>query len=188
MPNIAGVPASWYETPGIASPKPVCAAFFLGTGGAFFSQAWSSLADKVKATGVNVGVYDYTDYPTAQDWLQQCAKAGLPVAVAGYSAGVVAATIIQTEMPVDLLISVAASTYEGANNRPVAPTTRRSHLFWGPDDWSNACVHGCGYDETTYVPMLGGIWLLSHIFVPTSQVVTNGVLAEFAKLQGASSD
>lgn len=163
----------------------ICSAFFLGMGGLPFSLSWNALASKVEATGVSVYVFDYTDYAQAARWLQQCALSGYKTAVAGYSAGVTSATLIQQQMPVDLLISVAASTYDGANNHPVAKTTRRSHLFYGTDAFSDACRDDA-YDEKTLVTAGLGIYLLSHLLIPVQKIVIDGVLAEFAELRGSS--
>lgn len=183
-PNCAGVPDNWEPAAPVKNISPVSAAFFLGMGGYTFSMPFASIADRVKETGVGVGVYQYTDYAAAQQWLETCARAGAKIALCGFSAGVTAATYLQTLMPCDLLISVAASTYDGSNNHlRNRANTKRARLFYGDDAWSSAGRHD-DYDTYTHVTAAWGIYLVSHLLIPAQSIVINGVLDEFARLRG----
>lgn len=200
MPNCAGVPPTDEEIAAAiktnaeqrarvaALSVPVYAAFFLGQlsfdalAGYPFSAAFAAIADKVRAQGVTVAVFNYTDYASAETWLKECAEDGGRIAAVGYSRGVEAATLIQTLMPVDLLISIAASTLV-SDNRPVA-LAKDSTLYAGTDFLSSACQRGYGYRNVVHVTAGFGIPVWSHLNIPASPIVINGVLDELAKLKG----
>lgn len=155
----------------------VHAVFFLGQGGYAFSMPIVGIADKAKALGVETQVLPYSDY------LKATFPSNKKIALIGYSLGVSAATYIQQHHKVDLLICIAASTL--AENYPVNKSdTKRSILYMGTDFLSSAGMHD-GYDEIRHVEAGFGIPVLSHLLVPTTSSVTNGVIAELTKLQGS---
>jgi hypothetical protein len=159
----------------------IAAALFLGQGGWLTCFPFAALAERVRATGVNVQTFLYTEPDTAARWFTSL-PTGTRFATCGYSLGVTAATLTQEFFEVDLLISVAASTYARDNNRPVRhPQTKRSRLFYGHDAFSSAGRHD-GYNETTDVGT-PDLWVASHLSIQALPIVINGVLAEFAKLQ-----
>lgn len=169
---------------------PVAAVFYLGQGGYAFSMAWAALAEKVKATGVDVAIYPYTQSAEGARWLTgRDFYTGVKhkLAACGYSLGVSAATFLQASdgtlggIGLDLLISVAPSTL--ADNFLVNHNkTKRSRVFRGTDFLSSAGLHD-GYDEVTNVTAGFGVPVWSHLMLPASSIVIDGVLAEFAKLQ-----
>jgi hypothetical protein len=166
----------------------VSAAFFLGQFGYPFSMPFAAIAERVRATGVTTAIFQYTDYAEGARWLTSRIAAGDKVAAAGYSLGVGTAKYLQASdgtlggVPLDLLLCVAASTYAVAPAAVNPNKTKRSRLFYGDDAFSCGDRHG-GYDETTHVPIAGGVWLVSHLLLPSSPIVINGVLAELAKLE-----
>jgi hypothetical protein len=169
---------------------PIAAVFFLGQGGYLFSSSWALLAERVKATGVDVAVYPYTQSAEGARWLtgrDYYTGKKHKLAACGYSLGVSAATFLQASngtlggIGLDLLVSVAPSTL--ADNFLVNHNkTERSVLFYGTDFLSSAGQHD-GYDAKFPVTAGFGVPVFSHLMLPASPVVINGVLAEFASLQ-----
>ena len=76
---------------------------------------------------------------------------------------------------------MAASTL-GANHPVNRKTTKRSVLYYGTDFLSSAGRHD-GYDDTVAVTAGFGIPVWSHLNIPASPIVIDGVLGELAKLQ-----
>jgi hypothetical protein len=138
---------------------------------------FAAVADRARAQGVEVDIFDYTDVGKADFALQTHAKR----AVIGYSLGCTTATYLQTFMKVDLLVSIAASTL-GENHLVSRLNSRRSVLYRGTDFLSSAGLHD-GYDRVVDVTAGFGIPVWSHLNIPTNPIVINGVLAELAKLQ-----
>jgi hypothetical protein len=159
---------------------PVYAAFFMGQFGYAFSMPFAAIASQAKAKGIEIDVFQYTDLWKAESALQEYTKR----AVVGYSLGVTAATYLQTQMKVDPLLSIAASTLAGDNNHIVDhANTKRSILYRGTDFLSSAGLHD-GYDEVINVTAGWGIPVWSHLNIPANPTVINGVLSELAKLKG----
>jgi hypothetical protein len=161
---------------------PVYAAFFMGQFGYAFSMPFAAIASQAKAKGIEIDVFAYTDIWKAKDALHDHAYA--KCAVVGYSLGVTTATYLQTQMRVDLLLSIAASTLAGDNNHLVNhANTKRSILYRGTDFLSSAGLHD-GYDEVINVTAGWGIPVWSHLNIPANPTVIDGVLGELAKLKG----
>jgi hypothetical protein len=161
---------------------PVFAAFFLGQGGYAFSLPFAAIAEKARAQGVNVHVYDYTDIYRAETELD-LARGITKTALIGYSLGVTSATWLQSRKPYDLVISIAPSTLAGNNNERIDhDNAKRSILYRGTDFLSSAGLHD-DYDKVINVTAGFGIPVLSHLRIPAESIVIDGVLAELAKLQ-----
>lgn len=157
----------------------VFTACFMGQGGLAFSWPVKTISDTLVAKGIGSWLYQYTDFARAIDDLN-AVRGQSKLAVVGYSRGVEAATLVQSKMPVDLLISIAPSTLV-PDNLPVSKTTKRSVLIYGSDFLSSDGQHG-GYDEKIFVPAAWGIPVLSHLVLPW--LVINDVVNEVAKLKG----
>jgi hypothetical protein len=184
MANCAGVPSSWQPYNLSSLPKPPCAAFFMGQGGYLFSSSFAAIADMAKAQGIITEVFEYTQYETARDWLGKAGGAGNKTAVIGYSLGCSAATYLQRLMTLDLVICIAESTL--ADNWPInKQLTKRSVLYYGTDFLSSAGQHD-GFDTKFPVSAGWGIPGLSHLLVPSTDIVVNGVLKELGALKTQS--
>jgi hypothetical protein len=161
--------------------SPVFAAFFLGQVGWAFSSAFGSIASVARERGIGAWVYDYGEIDRARADIG--ALHGLSkIALVGYSLGCTAATYLQTQMRVDLVVSVAASTL-GENHRINRVNTKRSVLYRGTDFLSSAGLHD-GYDEVVNVTAGWSIPIFSHLLIPANPIVIDGILAELAKLKG----
>lgn len=161
----------------------VYAAFFLGQGGYAFSMPFSAIRTLANQRELAfTDVFSYDALAAAIDEIAGWREKGSKIALIGYSLGVTTATYLQTTMPVDLLISIAASTL--AENHTVnKANTKRSVLYRGTDFLSSAGAHD-GYDEVINVTAGFGIPILSHLLIPNNPIVINGVLDELAKLKG----
>ena len=184
MANCAGVPDSYFEerAAAVTAPAPVYAAFFMGQGGYVFSSGFADIANKASARGIIADVFAYSDVSAAQRCLDRARQNKSKRALIGYSLGCTTATYLQTLMPVDLVICIAESTL-GDNHIINKTNTKRSVLYRGTDFLSSAGLHD-GFDEVVNVGAGLGIPVLSHLLVPSTQTVVNGVLAELAKLKG----
>lgn len=165
----------------VAAPAPY-AAFFLGQFSWLFSLSFGSIGERARASGFEVDIVSYSDYAAVAAKAYGKHKDGGKVALCGYSLGARSAMYIQTLIPCDLLLCVAASTL--AETYPVSKTTGRSVLWPGTDFLSSAGQRGLGFTEVKPMVSAGwGIPVLSHILLPSTDVVTNGVLEELAKLK-----
>jgi hypothetical protein len=164
----------------------VYAAFFMGQGGYVFSMGVPILASKASAAGITTDVYGYTEVDRARVNLGKYRQRGCKLGLVGYSLGGTTATWLQTLMPVDLIICIAESTL-GENHPIDHKNTKRAVLYSGPDFLSSAGQHD-GFNKVVEVdalrmPLLA-VPVLSHILIPFTDPVTNGVLDELAKLKG----
>lgn len=167
--------------PRVRAMTDVHAAFFLGQGGYVFSMPWYEISQQVKALGIDVAVYSYSDYLTALNICKDAIMQGAKVALCGYSLGGSTSSYLQTLLPVDLVVNVALSTL--AENYQIVETTKRSRLFYSTDFLSSGGQHD-GYTETTLVEVAFGIPVATHLSVPATDIVKNGVLLELAALKG----
>jgi hypothetical protein len=161
----------------------VYAAFFMGQFGYLFSMGVPILAAKARARGVAADVYGYTEIDRARVNLGKYRQRGAKLALVGYSLGCTTATWLQTLMPIDLVICIAESTL--GENHPINHSTKRAVLYSGPDFLSSAGQHD-GFNKVVEVdalrmPLLA-VPVLSHVLIPFTDPVTNGVLDELAKL------
>lgn len=194
MPNCAGIPPTDEEIAAAiktnaeqrarvaAMSTPVYAAFFMGQGGYLFSSGFAGIANTASARGIITTIQDYTEVDYVRNEVPLYRSRGCKIALIGYSLGCTTATYLQTLMPVDLVICIAESTI-GDNHIINRTNTKRSVLYYGTDFLSSAGRHD-GFDETIPVGAGWGIPVLSHLLVPSTQTVVNGVLGELAKLKG----
>jgi hypothetical protein len=162
----------------------VYAAFFMGQFGYVFSMGVPMLAAKARAHGITADAYGYTEVDRARVNLGKYRQRGCKLALVGYSLGCTTATYLQTSMPIDLVVCIAESTL--GQNHPINHNTKRAVLFSGPDFLSSAGQHD-GFNKVVEVdalrmPLLA-VPVLSHILIPFTDPVTDGVLAELAKLE-----
>jgi hypothetical protein len=162
------------------------AAFFMGQGGYVFSMGVPILASKASTAGITTDVYGYTEVERARVNLGKYRQRGCKLSLVGYSLGCTTATYLQTLMPIDLVICIAESTL-GENHPIDHKNTKRAVLYCGPDFLSSAGQHD-GFNKVIEVdalrmPLLA-VPVLSHILIPFTEPVTNGVLDELAKLKG----
>ena len=163
---------------------PTYAAFFLGQFGPAFSWGIPGLAAGARKLGYKADVFNYTQIAQATTNIDTYRELGFKIALIGYSLGVSTATEIQTTRDVDLLCCIAASTL--AINYPVDHAhTKRAVLWAGTDFLSSAGQHD-GYDLVNHVSTGFGVPIWSHLLMSVSSVVSTGVLAELARLRGAS--
>ncbi len=152
----------------------VYAAFFLGQGGYVFSLGVPLLACRAQNLDIETDVYGYTEIDRAVTNLRAKHAAGRNLALIGYSLGCTTATAIQETMPVDLVCCLAESSL-GENHPIVKANTKRSVLFMGPDFLSDAGKTD-GFDRIVQTDAI-------HLWIDFDSTVTDGVLAELAKLQ-----
>jgi hypothetical protein len=164
----------------------VFAAFFLGQGGTLFSMPFAAIARKAHTAGFGTWVYPYTDLDRAREDVAAAAKGGSKIALIGYSLGASTMSELQSEHegpPIGLAIGIAASTL--GENYPInRARTRRAVLYAGTDFLSSGAQRN-GYDEVVHVTAGFGIPVWSHLNIPASHIVIDGVLAELAKLKGS---
>ncbi len=161
----------------------VYAAFFMGQFGYVFSMGMPMLASKARARGVTADVYGYTEVDRARVNLGKYRQRGSKLALVGYSLGCTTATYMQTSMPIDLVICIAELTL--GENHPISHSTKRAVLYSGPGFLSSAGAHD-GFAKVVEVdalrmPLLA-VPVLSHVLIPFTDPVTDGVLDELAKL------
>ena len=164
--------------------SPVYAAFFMGQFGYLFSIGVPILAAKARAHGVTADVYGYTEVERARVNLGKYRQRGHQLALVGYSLGCTTATWLQTQMAIDLVVCIAESTL-GENHPIDRKNTKRAVLYSGPDFLSSAGPHD-GFSKVVEVdalrrPLLA-VPVLSHVLIPFTDPVTDGVLDELAKL------
>lgn len=163
------------------APEPY-AAFFLGQFAWLFSLSFAAIGEKAREGGFEVDIVSYSDYAAIAAKAYGRHKDGGKVALCGYSLGARSALYLQTLIPCDLLLCIAASTL--AETYPVSKTTERSVLWPGTDFLSSAGQRGLGFTEVKQAVKAGwGIPGLSHLLIPSTDVVTEGVLEELTKLQ-----
>jgi hypothetical protein len=184
MPNCAGVPDSWFKETAVAEPALPYAAFFLGQFGWLFSRSFGLIGEQAKAAGFEVDIVTWDQYAEVGKTAYERHLDGRKVALCGYSLGARSAMYVQTLIPCDLLLCVAASTL--AETYPISKTTKRSVLWPGTDFLSSAGQKGLGFTEVEK-PVSAGwqIPVLSHLMVPGTDAVTQGVLAELKGLINA---
>jgi hypothetical protein len=183
MPNIAGFQPGWEPMAEVSPIPQAYAVFFLGQFGRLFSLSFAKIGEQARVSGFEVDIVDWSDYGAVAKTAYARHLDGCKVALCGYSLGARSAMYVQTLIPCDLLLCVAASTL--AETYPISKTTARSILWPGTDFLSSAGQKGLGFTEVEK-PVSAGweIPVLSHIMLPGTDTVTQGVLAELAKLKG----
>jgi hypothetical protein len=183
MPNIAGFQPGWEPMAEVPPIPQAYAAFFLGQFGWLFSSAFAEIGEQTRALGFEVDIVPWSSYADIAKTAYARHLDGYKVALCGYSLGARSAMWVQTLIPCDLLLCVAASTL--AETYPISKTTARSILWPGTDFLSSAGQRGLGFTEIEKPVQAGwGIPVLSHVLLPATDTVTTGVLAELAKLKG----
>jgi hypothetical protein len=174
MVSAVGAVALRSEAPAAPAPDTrAYVAFFLGLGDYVFSWGIPLLEAEARKLGFATDVFRFNEVDAARTSIVRKRKEGYKIALVGYSLGNAAATYLQSQLAVDLLIAISESSLAG--NHPIKKeNTRRSVLWYGPDLLSNAGVDD-GFDETNYIESL-------HLLMPLNSRLVRGVVNELKSL------
>lgn len=160
-------------------PNKVFVSLFMGQGGFIFSSGIPLLAGKLQKQGATTIVYGYTEIDSALTNIAKYRKLEYKIVLVGYSLGWSTTSYIQTKVPVDLAIGIAASTL-GENYQINHKNTAHSMLYAGFDFLSSGAMHD-GIDEVIRVKSILPP-IVEHLSLPFSEQVTSGIINKITEL------